>query len=166
MDNRNKFKYSKGDLVFASFIILLSIAIIIESMRIKMPSRASTLTAPALLPFALGIILIFLAIYIVKKCLLGQNKLFTINKLIRNFFNEFDIKKLYKVYQKSFIVIFLVIIYTFLLGNVSYHISTFLFLFLFMAIMKAGSLLKIFIITSIGTAFISYLLLILQIPLP
>jgi len=166
MDSRNKFKYSKGDLVFAFFIILLSIAIIIESMRIKIPSRASILTAPALLPFVLGIILLFLAIYIEKKCLLDQNKLFTINKLKRNFFNKFDIKKLNKVYQKSFIVIFLVIIYTFLLGNVSYHISTFLFLFLFMAIMKAGSLLKIFIITSIGTAFISYLLLILQIPLP
>ncbi|MFB4167293.1 tripartite tricarboxylate transporter TctB family protein [Virgibacillus sp. JSM 102003] len=156
-----KEKLRKADLVMSIFLMALSLFFLIISLNIDVPN-ATFYTSPGLLPAIICILTFCSSISLFISAWRQGSRITKLDiKAIRSFFKK----------EKTFRILTVVGIFTLyifiLMPIVSFTISTFIYLSLFMYVFKAGGILKILIISAVTTVLTSYIFgQLIGIPLP
>lgn len=160
MENNKKLR----DFISSIVILLLSVFVLAESRGIYVKAGKTLYLSPALIPLMLGTILLVLSVVLMLESLkeggiaarAAEGKQWM--KAIKEDPNSL----------RMLIGLVLMGIYTFvLLGMLPFWLATFLFMFLLMYFLEAGSLVKIVVISIVVTALIIFLFQVcFRVPLP
>ena len=167
---KDKRNLLKAEIVFGAILVLVSGFFLIESIRIINDSdklrttnaREAFLTSPGLMPLFLTSMLIILGIVLI----IGAIK--EVGGLSKEDLSVFKGWLKSMETKRSFIMLALIIIYTFgFLGRMPYIVSTFIFLTAFMLYIKATDWKRVLVISTLATGIIAYAFgTLAMIPLP
>ncbi len=160
MENDKK----RFDFVASLVMLALSVYVIFESVRMYQKAGKVLYLSPALVPLMLGILLCLLSMLL----LLGSLKNGGFGKRLQEIKEYFSQVAKDSNTSRMLIGVLLMALYTFVLIEIlPFWISTFIFMFLLMYFLEAGSLVKISVISAGAVALIIFLFQVcFRVPLP